>query len=267
VQAAQSGLRLIVDGTDRGPLPIELRDLPSGIHAVRVEGGERYEVFERAVELVPGKVADLGTLKLQVLKGHVTVDLATPGARVLLVNDGAPKSKVLGGPWPMRIEVDASGWSLIASKRGHQEFVHQLVFPEGQADLGVRVELTPVGSVAPAVRASAAVASSAPKVELPTPTSSDPPELRSVEELDESADDAAVDVASGMGVLSMNSVPLAKVLLDGRPLGSTPKVEVAVSAGAHTVTFIHPELGKKSVAVEVAAGGRASAAVRFEAKN
>ncbi|HSN99837.1 MAG TPA: PEGA domain-containing protein, partial [Candidatus Nanopelagicales bacterium] len=66
------------------------------------------------------------------------------------------------------------------------------------------------------------------------------------------------------GTLNINSIPVSKVVLDGRPLGSTPKVGVSVPAGSHTVTFIHPELGKKSVTVTVKAGETKTAAVKFK---
>jgi hypothetical protein len=56
---------------------------------------------------------------------------------------------------------------------------------------------------------------------------------------------------------------VSKVVLDGKPLGSTPKVGVSVPAGSHTVTFIHPDLGKKSVTVQVKAGETKTAAVKF----
>jgi hypothetical protein len=54
------------------------------------------------------------------------------------------------------------------------------------------------------------------------------------------------------------------VILDGRPLGQTPKIGVAVSPGLHTVMFVHPELGRKVQTVTVKPGGTATAAVRFQ---
>jgi serine/threonine-protein kinase len=51
--------------------------------------------------------------------------------------------------------------------------------------------------------------------------------------------------------------------LDGRPLGTTPKVGLKVSAGAHSVVFVHAEHGRKATSVNVPAGGTATAAVRF----
>ena len=52
-------------------------------------------------------------------------------------------------------------------------------------------------------------------------------------------------------------------MLDGRPLGSTPKVGISVPCGSHTVTFIHPEKGRKSVTVTANPGKPATAATKF----
>ncbi|MDB4936126.1 MAG: serine/threonine protein kinase, partial [Labilithrix sp.] len=45
------------------------------------------------------------------------------------------------------------------------------------------------------------------------------------------------------------------VILDGKPLGTTTRVHVSVTPGAHTVLFVNAEEGlKKSVPITVAAG-------------
>jgi hypothetical protein len=74
---------------------------------------------------------------------------------------------------------------------------------------------------------------------------------------------AIADDASGQGTLNINSIPMANVVLDGRPVGSTPLVGLKVSAGPHSVMFIHPEHGRKASGTTVKAGGSATVAVRF----
>jgi serine/threonine-protein kinase len=69
--------------------------------------------------------------------------------------------------------------------------------------------------------------------------------------------------SSGTGTLNINSIPASRVLLDGQPMGETPRTGVQVSAGTHTVTFIHPELGKKSISVKVGAGETKAATARL----
>jgi hypothetical protein len=70
-------------------------------------------------------------------------------------------------------------------------------------------------------------------------------------------------VATGTGTLNINSIPVANVVLDGRPIGPTPIMGLAVSPGPHTIVFVHPEQGRKATSVKVEAGKTATAAVRF----
>ena len=63
--------------------------------------------------------------------------------------------------------------------------------------------------------------------------------------------------------LSLNSIPIASVLIDGRPVGSTPLVGLAVGAGTHSVTFAHPELGRRSAAIQIGPGEKKAVVVRF----
>ncbi|MDC0740683.1 serine/threonine-protein kinase [Polyangium mundeleinium] len=75
---------------------------------------------------------------------------------------------------------------------------------------------------------------------------------------------ATPQAAQGNGTLNINSIPVSKVVLDGRPLGNTPKVGLSVPAGTHTVTFVHSERGKQTVTVTVNAGETKTAAVKFK---
>ena len=52
----------------------------------------------------------------------------------------------------------------------------------------------------------------------------------------------------------MNSIPVSNVILNGRPLGPTPKVGVQVPPGPQTVVFVHPQLGRKVMSANVGAG-------------
>lgn len=80
----------------------------------------------------------------------------------------------------------------------------------------------------------------------------------------EKADDKAPkSAAGGEGTLNINSIPVANVVLDGRPVGSTPLVGLKVSAGPHSVVFVHPEKGRKAAGATVTAGKTSTVAVRF----
>ena len=67
------------------------------------------------------------------------------------------------------------------------------------------------------------------------------------------------DVASGEGVLFVNTVPWAEVSVDGQTAGDTPR-ELRLSAGKHRLRLRHPTLGSVERLLEVKAGER----VRFE---
>lgn len=69
--------------------------------------------------------------------------------------------------------------------------------------------------------------------------------------------------AAGQGTLNVNSIPVSNVIVNGRPMGSTPKMGLSVAAGTHTIVFVHPEHGRKVVTVTVAAGATQTAATRF----
>ncbi len=75
---------------------------------------------------------------------------------------------------------------------------------------------------------------------------------------------AAPAASSQTGTLNINSIPVSKVILDGKPLGETPKVGIKVAPGVHQVTFVHPSLGRKTISVNVAAGETKPAATRFD---
>ncbi|HEY3496144.1 MAG TPA: PEGA domain-containing protein, partial [Polyangiaceae bacterium] len=62
--------------------------------------------------------------------------------------------------------------------------------------------------------------------------------------------------------LSVRSTPPSNVVVDGRPLGSTPR-EIAVSPGEHSIVFVHPSKGRKSVRVRATPGKAAVASVEF----
>ena len=67
---------------------------------------------------------------------------------------------------------------------------------------------------------------------------------------------------SGKGRININSYPASNAVVDGKPVGRTP-TSVTVAAGAHRVMFVHPQKGRRVVAVRVNPGQTAGASVRF----
>jgi hypothetical protein len=67
---------------------------------------------------------------------------------------------------------------------------------------------------------------------------------------------------SNVGTINVTSNPPANVVLNGRPVGKAPRV-VRVPAGAHTLVFIHPLYGRRSMTVSVKSGATTSASADF----
>lgn len=65
----------------------------------------------------------------------------------------------------------------------------------------------------------------------------------------------AVAVEPPRAVVHVNAQPWAEVLVDGRLLGETPLANVMLPVGHHQLVFRHPELGERTQAVTVRAGG------------
>ena len=66
------------------------------------------------------------------------------------------------------------------------------------------------------------------------------------------------------GTLSFASTPSTRVLLDGKPLGSTPILNRSVEPGAHRVTFIRGTRDLKTIIINVKSDQRSTASVRFD---
>jgi serine/threonine-protein kinase len=62
-----------------------------------------------------------------------------------------------------------------------------------------------------------------------------------------------VPVSVPDGRVSLNALPWAEVLIDGRPVGTTPLANLAVPIGHHEVVFRHPQFGERKQNLTVTA--------------
>jgi hypothetical protein len=66
---------------------------------------------------------------------------------------------------------------------------------------------------------------------------------------------AAPAGAAGTGVLRLNSRPWSQVTIDGRLIGNTPQMNLALPAGNHSVVLVNPQFKlRKTIKVRIAAG-------------
>jgi serine/threonine-protein kinase len=251
VSGSQDGMTLAVDGKETRPLPQVLRDLVPGDHTIRVAGSERYDPIVRHVTVERGKVEDLGTINLRVVKGNVAVRLGTPGAHVFIVSGSDRRDLPL---LPISVDIDTSKtWSLEATKAGYRDYSQPIGFDDGMAAKTYTVTLDPKStatqvSAVPTHDPSATPSLPAPAPATPAPKASPP--WGGGERRD--------------SYLNINSIPASTCFLDGKSLGSTPRLRVSVSAGSHTVKFRHPDDGStKSVVVNVRLGETRLAVARL----
>jgi serine/threonine-protein kinase len=260
VIAEGAGLKLSVDGKDYGPLPQEIKDLSPGEHTVKIDGGERYESMEKKVTVEADKLTMLEP-KLKVKKGLATIKAGSnaDGAKVLLVS-GSERRPVPS--LPLRVDITSDKpYSIVATKKGFGDFKQNIEFEDGQAERTFTVELGGSSEAAAPEKTD----EKPEKPETPStgkhPTTFGPAPTPTPKPVAEKPTPAPA--AAGKGTLNINSIPVSNVILDGKPLGQTPKVGVSVSPGPHTVIFVHPEHGRKAKSVTVEAGKTAAAIVRF----
>ncbi len=269
VSGSQPGVKLYVDGKEIGPLPQEIRDLAPGDHKIRVAGTDRYAPMEKSVIVAQDEIQDLGDTTLKVVKGKATVTLGTPGARVSIVS-GTDRREL--PTLPIAVDLDTSKpWTLEASKAGYSDYRQPVSFEDGVAEKTFNISLdakaAPAYAAAPPAAAPQAPAAAAKWGTIPPTT---PKVAKSNNERDDDSDDgdkapapapkaaaatASADKGGGDSFLNINSMPASSVVLDGKPIGNTPKVHVQVPPGNHTVLFVNADQGlKKQITVTVGAG-------------
>ncbi|HEX4478032.1 MAG TPA: PEGA domain-containing protein [Polyangiaceae bacterium] len=246
-----TGLKLYVDGREIGPLPQEIKDMEPGDHTIRVAGSERFEAFEKKITVEPEQMQTIGPLKLRVLKGLATIQpgAGSDGARVILIS-GSDRRTLPKLPITLDIPTDQPH-TLVATRRGYEQFKLPLTFDDGEVEKSFEVSMTETGSGAAAgasegsgSRSSSSSASSSSGSSGTQAAASPPP------------------VSAGSATLNVNSIPVSNVILDGRPIGATPRAGVRVSAGSHTVVFVSGTMRKVS-SVSVGSGQSKTVAVRF----
>lgn len=241
VSALGSGLKLFVDGQEVGELPQTAKNLSAGEHTIRVGGNDRYEPWEQRIKLEDGEMKAIGPLSLRVLKGLATFKAGpgAEGARALLDGRLVPEL-------PSTIEVPAGKQlTLTATKRGYSSYRRTVSFDDGIAEKTFEITMVEDGAPKPV-----ADVTEAPRGAAPTPRTS--PVVTSKAP------------AGGKATVNLNSIPQSNVILNGRPLGQTPKLGVQVPPGPQTIVFVHPDFGRKVVTGSVAAGETKTFSARFK---
>jgi hypothetical protein len=70
-------------------------------------------------------------------------------------------------------------------------------------------------------------------------------------------------IALPNGRLSINALPWADVLIDGKPAGQTPLANLSVAIGEHEIVFRHPQYGEQKQTTVVKAETPARVSLTF----
>jgi hypothetical protein len=238
-----SGLTLLVDGKEFGPLPQELREMEPGEHVIQVAGGSRYEVFTQRIIVDPDRMTPIGPIRLKVTKGLATIR-AGHGAEEAEVTLKVGDSRRVLPALPVRLEVETDRpHILIAKRRGYSNFEEPILFDDGQAEKTIEITLTERPSEDPNRRRR-------------------PAGVGPVGGEGSEAEETPAAEPAGVATLQLTSTPPSNVLLDGKPLGTTPLRDVSVDPGTHRVIFIHGA-ERRPKTVEAAAGSNQTVSVSF----
>jgi hypothetical protein len=241
-----SGLTLLVDGKEFGPLPQELREMEPGEHVIQVAGGNRYEVFTQRIIVDPDRMTPIGPIRLKVTKGLATIR-AGHGAEEAEVTLRVGDSRRVLPALPVRLEVETDRpHVLIAKRKGYSNFEEPILFDDGQAEKTIEITLTERPLEDPALRRRRPATGVGPGGAAEPAEAEEPPAAEPV----------------GSATLQLTSTPPSNVLLDGKPLGTTPLRDVSVEPGTHRVIFIHGA-ERKPKTVEAAAGSNQTVSVSF----
>jgi hypothetical protein len=264
VRAKASGLRVYVNGEDKGDVPLTLGGLPAGEVTLKIAGNPLYAPFAQNVVLKSDSVLTFEP-KLVPLKAMIAIQRGDNAQGAFVEVIGPDRRQALF-ELPARVEVaPGTTYRVRATRTGFRDFEVEVPFGDSEAEKEVRVDLDPVAGtvagtgLAPRAPASPAVAAAAPR--------SGPPAALAAAIAPNAPATPATPVppaaaAAGTGTLNLNSIPISNALIDGRPVGPTPR-QIPVSAGTHSVTFVHPTLGRKSMTVNVVPGKTALAAAKF----
>jgi serine/threonine-protein kinase len=255
----QDGVKLVVDGKDIGTLPQEIKGLTPGEHSIVFEGGDRYAPQKSTVVIGPNETKELDPVSLKVSKGAATFDVKTPGAALALVASDERRALT---DYSRPIDVDTSkSWTLEATKTGFKTLRLPVTFDD-QANKTFSVTLDPDkgGVDVAALPADTGAADNAP---APAGKAAKGARVAPAAKAEPAEAPKASAAGSGPCTLNFNSIPASRIVLDGRPLGMTPKMGVSASAGSHSVLFVADGGTKKSTSATCKAGETKTVAVRI----
>jgi hypothetical protein len=242
-----------------GPLPQQVGNLTPGAHTLVFQGSDRFAPERKEVTLAADETLHLDNVALRPIRGRASFDVRNPDVSLVLVS-GDRKIAVADRSDATELDLDRD-WTLEASRDGFRD-VRMLL------DFGGKADATFVVSVDEPVKAPSAQPAAnspvpAPPAAVQTTAPSNDGSPAGAKTVTISTPRAEGATASGAPCsLNLNSIPASKVVLDGRPLGDTPKIGINVQPGRHTVVFVG-DSGRKTASATCTGGEKKTVAVQF----
>lgn len=230
-------LTLYVDGKRVGKLPREVFGLSGGKHWLKLDPEDGSPAIEKSVTIIPGEVIDVAPAPAKRDKALVTIQLSpdSEGASVTL-NDAF----LLDFPAELELEPETEH-RIEATKPGFEDYQLDLQIEAGESEKLVEIDLKPLKAASP-------------KRAKP----------RRARKATAAAKAPASSVDATQGLLNISSVPPSQIILNGRPLGGTPKNGIVVPGDSlQTIVFVHPKMGRRRAQKFVPAGKERTVAIRF----
>jgi len=261
--------RVSIDGTDRGPTPIEVA-LDPGPHAVRVSSGPDSETLTVMVTAGTREVHHVHAAPSKPVAaetGSLRITTREAGARIVL--DGEFR-----GLTPMSFAALTPGVHHVAVVMRGGSVRRDVTI---EADRTIDLELMPTAPAESAAVGGWLAVSSPFDVEIwdngafigssrtaRVMLSPGSHSIDLVSPLLGFRDRRTVAVIAGQtvplrlvapqGTLSVNAMPWADVWVDGKKVGETPIGEIPLTIGSHDVLLRHPDLGERNVQSVVRVG-------------
>jgi serine/threonine-protein kinase len=213
--------------------------LSASKHWIKLDPEDGSPAIEKSVNVLPGEVVDVEPKPAKRDKALVTIRLGRGSEGAQVTFDDA---FLLDFPAELELE-PGTAHNLVATKPGYEDLSLDVQIAEGETEKLVEVSLTPLDSNRKSRPARVARKPAA----KPAPTT---------------ASTALADATQGL--LNISSTPPSQIILNGRPLGTTPKTGIAVPGDSlQTIVFVHPKMGRRRAQKFVPAGKERTVSIRF----
>ncbi len=244
VPAAEQALTLFVDEARIGRLPQTVPGLSAGRHWLRLVGTDGRVAVEKPVNVVAGEQIEVLPTPPVSTKGLVTIQLASSSRGASVTLDDA---FLLDFPAELELE-PGRPHVLSASKPGFRDFTTEIEVEVGQPREIIEIDLR------------RGVARSRNQASKKAARKKKRRRARSKKR----SSKASTFGDGTQGRLTLRSIPRANVILNGRPVGTTPKVGLLVPGNTmQTIVFIHPEKGRRRAQQFVRTGETETVSIKF----